>query len=314
MSRLFFSYSHRDQALRDELEVHLAQLRNEGLIEAWHDRRIPAGDEFDDEISQHLEAADIVLLLVSPYFLASKYCYQIEMMRALKRHELKQARVIPVILHPCDWKTAPFAKLQAATKDGVPVSKYPNMHDAFLEIALAIRQVAAPAESGYRRTATSNPRAATPAASHPRSSNLRVKKQFTDQERDAFLEESFEYVANFFEGSLAELQVRNPEISGRFRRVTANHFTAVIYRAGEKLNACGIRLSETFGSKQISFSFEPESTNSMNEGVSVDDDGHTLFLKPSGLSTFGGGSGKEQTTREGASELFWSLLIRPLQQ
>jgi hypothetical protein len=143
MARIFFSYSHRDENLRDELEVHLAQLKNEGIIETWHDRRIDAGDDFDDEISEHLESADIVLLLVSPYFLASRYCYQIEMNRALERHASKNATVIPVILHPCDWRTAPFAKVQSATRDALPISKYPNQHDAFLEIAQQIRAVAA---------------------------------------------------------------------------------------------------------------------------------------------------------------------------
>jgi len=65
---LFFSYSHQDEALRDQLEVHLSVLKRQGLIEAWHDRRIVAGKEFHGEISAHLEAADIILLIVSPDF------------------------------------------------------------------------------------------------------------------------------------------------------------------------------------------------------------------------------------------------------
>lgn len=141
MARLFISYSHRDEALLHELQLHLAQLQNEGRIETWHDRRIAAGDQFEDAISENLERADIILLLVSPYFLASKYCYQIEMKLALDRHESKFARVIPVILHPCDWKTAPFAKLSAVPRDGMPVSKFENQHDAFLEIVQAIRAI-----------------------------------------------------------------------------------------------------------------------------------------------------------------------------
>src|ERR1044072_2186300 len=100
MAVAFFSYSHRDEALRDELEVHLATLKRQGLIEAWHDRRITAGDDFAGVISEHLERADIILLLVSPYFLNSNYCYDVEMTRALERHREKTARVIPVILQP----------------------------------------------------------------------------------------------------------------------------------------------------------------------------------------------------------------------
>jgi hypothetical protein len=73
MARLFFSYSHRDEAFRDELEIHLSALKRQGVIETWHDRRIGAGKEFDPAISEHLESADIILLLVSPYFIASDY-------------------------------------------------------------------------------------------------------------------------------------------------------------------------------------------------------------------------------------------------
>src|SRR5262249_6285750 len=118
MATLFFSYSHRDEDLRDELETHLAALKRQGVIETWHDRRIGAGQEVDNTISEHLEDADIILLLVSPYFIASDYCYDVEMARAMERHDAKLARVIPVILHPCDWHNLPFGKLLATPKDG----------------------------------------------------------------------------------------------------------------------------------------------------------------------------------------------------
>src|SRR5688572_23072357 len=126
MVKVFFSYSHRDESLRDELEIHLSSLKRQGVIETWHDRRIGAGKEFDSEISEHLETAQIILLLISPYFIASDYCYDIEMARALELHNTGEARVIPVILHPCDWHNLPFGKLTAAPKDGKAVSKYPN--------------------------------------------------------------------------------------------------------------------------------------------------------------------------------------------
>ena len=122
MAVLFFSYSHKDEALRDKLEVHLAMLKRQGVIETWHDRRIVAGDEFAGRIGEELERADIVLLLVSPDFLASDYCYDIEMARAMERHEAGETRVMPVLLRPCDWRDAPFGKLNATPKDGKPVS------------------------------------------------------------------------------------------------------------------------------------------------------------------------------------------------
>lgn len=121
MVEVFFSYSHKDEDLRNELEIHLAVLKRQGVISTWHDRRITAGDEFADKISCHLESADIILLLVSPYFIASDYCYEVEMKRALERHDAGEARVIPVILHPCYWHGAPFGRLLAVPSDGKPV-------------------------------------------------------------------------------------------------------------------------------------------------------------------------------------------------
>ena len=100
MISLFFSYSHRDEALRNELETHLTILKRQHVISTWRHRTIGAGQAFDRELSQHLEEAEIILLLVSPDFLASDYCYEIEMKRALERHESRDARVVPIILRP----------------------------------------------------------------------------------------------------------------------------------------------------------------------------------------------------------------------
>ena len=134
MAKLFFSYSHKDEAIRDELEIHLSILKREGKIEVWHDRRIGVGKELSKEIDSNLEESDIVLLLVSPYFLDSYYCYEIELQRALEKHQKGELRVIPVILETCDWQHSIFRHLLAVPKDGKPISKYPNQHDAFLEV------------------------------------------------------------------------------------------------------------------------------------------------------------------------------------
>jgi internalin A len=95
---LFYSYAHKDESLRNELETHLKLLQRQGRIESWHDRDIEAGDEWKRKIDDNLERADIILLLVSADFIASEYCYEKEMTRAIERHEKNEARVIPVIV------------------------------------------------------------------------------------------------------------------------------------------------------------------------------------------------------------------------
>jgi|SRR5262245_7105913 len=139
---VFFSYSHKDEDYRVELSNHLAMLQRQHLIGAWHDRRIGAGKEWEKEINEHLYRADIILLLVSSDFLASDYCYDVEVKTAMERNDNGEARVIPIILRPVDWKGALFGKLQALPKDARPVTDWTNRDEAFLDVARGIRVAA----------------------------------------------------------------------------------------------------------------------------------------------------------------------------
>ena len=95
----------------------------------------------ESEIDAHVNSADIILLLVSPDFLASDYCYKVEMETALDRHKQRAAVVIPIILRPVDWSGAPFGHLQALPRDGRPVTSWSNRDEAFTSIAQGIREV-----------------------------------------------------------------------------------------------------------------------------------------------------------------------------
>lgn len=138
---LFFSYSHRDEALRDELAKHLSLLERQEVLSSWHDRQITPGSEWAGQIDHHLEQAQIILLLVSADFLASDYCYDIELRRAMERHEMGEAVVVPVMLRSVDWQGASFGRLQALPKNGRPVTTWENQDEAFTDIARGIRRV-----------------------------------------------------------------------------------------------------------------------------------------------------------------------------
>jgi hypothetical protein len=316
MAKLFFSYSHQDSDLRDELEIHLAALKRQGIIETWHDRKIGAGKEFANEISQHLEESEIILLLVSPYFIASDYCYDIEMKRAMDRHERKEARVIPVILHPCDWHMLPFGKLQATPSDGKAISKFPNKHDGFLEVVKAIRraveELCGPPE-GIKLTLPDDTNKHGVKKKGPRSSNLRVKKEFTDRDKDVFLSQAYDYIANFFEGSIEELKDRNPSIDANFRRIDANHFTASVYRHGKELSRCKIWLGgrRSFPSGIAYSTDDSPGDTSYNESLSIEEDGYGMFLKPMGMARQPFPDPK--LSYEGAAEYLWGMFVQPLQ-
>jgi hypothetical protein len=136
---LFYSYSHKDEALRKKLETHLSLLQDQGVISGWHDRRIVAGTEWDGAINKNLEEAGVILLLVSADFLASRYCRDVEIKKAMERHAAGTARVIPVILRSVDWHTAPFGKLQALPRDGKPVASWKDRDEAFTDVTRGIR-------------------------------------------------------------------------------------------------------------------------------------------------------------------------------
>src|SRR5437879_3717422 len=127
---LFFSYAHEDEKLRDKLATHLSLLKRQGVISDWYDRDITAGTEWKGQIDSRLESARVILLLISSDFLASAYCYDVEMKRALERHEAGEARVIPIFLRPVDWKGAPFSKLNGLPTDTRPVTKWKNRDEA----------------------------------------------------------------------------------------------------------------------------------------------------------------------------------------
>ena len=138
---IFFCYAREDEDLRNGLEKQLRALKRQGLIDLWHDREISPGLEWESEIDKHLNTAQIILLLISPDFMDSDYCYSVEMKRAMQRHKRGDARVIPIILRPVYWRGAPFGKLQALPVDAKPVKSWGDLDEAFFNIAEGIRDV-----------------------------------------------------------------------------------------------------------------------------------------------------------------------------
>ena len=320
--KLFLSYSHADETLRNQLEAHLAALKHQGRIDMWHDRCVIAGDDLDDAISAEIEDAKIILLLISSDFIASDYCYGVETARALKRHQANEARVVPVVLRPCDWHELPFGRLLALPTDGKPITGWPNIDEAFLDIVQGIKKAltelgTTKADRPIRPTQTI-PQVASSPMTHagPRSSNLRITRSFSDRDRDDFLHEAFSYLVKFFENTLDELSERNPRIEGRVHRFGENRFTAVIYRDGSNASACtiyiGLDLDFVEGGNICFSDREQDDANSWNESLLVDHDEQALFLKPLGIMGLGNQEFKK-LSMQGSAELFWSAFIRPLQ-
>ncbi len=321
MATLFMSYSHADEAMRDRLEKHLAMLKREGLIETWHDRRIVPGQPLDPTIMAQIESADVFLFLLSVDFIDSHYCYDVEMGRALERQAAGEADVVPVILHTCEWLRTPLGKLVGVPNDGKPIGKAPYPEDAYMEVAKAVRRVIAarqpaPVPSGpaLRPGLSSPPPRPAVTRSHPRSSNLAIRKTITDADRHSFLEDGFEFIARFFEESLSELERRNPGVEGKLRRNGADVFTARAYRAGKQEAECRIRLGGMISSSSISFSYDANaSAGSSNEMLSVKEDDQGLMFDALGMTTMMSGRDAKGLSPQGAAEFLWDLFIRSMQ-
>lgn len=132
---IFISYSVEDDFYRKELEKHLQPLKRQGILSYWSDRDISAGALWDDEIIREIEKADIILLLISPDYLASDYCFDNQMIRAIEKSKKQEfSFVVSVLLRPCSWKDTPLTNLPVFPKNKIPISNWTKTDDAFIDV------------------------------------------------------------------------------------------------------------------------------------------------------------------------------------
>ena len=137
---VFISYTRKDKKLRDQLVIYLSTMRCQGLIQNWDEEELLPGTEREKQIVEHLNKAHVILLLISPDFLASAYCYQ-QMQRALVRQKTQSVHVIPILLRPTDIDRTLFGELQVLPRNNKPISKWSGRDEAFLETIQGIRIV-----------------------------------------------------------------------------------------------------------------------------------------------------------------------------
>lgn len=138
--RIFISYSHKDEGHREDFEDHLAMLKRRGIVDVWHDRKITPGEDWKGEIDRSLEDAEIVILLISPSFLASEYCYDVELKRAIERKAEGSVEIISILVRPCDWFECEFSKYQAVPKDAKPITTWDDADSAWLDVVKGLRR------------------------------------------------------------------------------------------------------------------------------------------------------------------------------
>ncbi len=137
-------YANEDERFSKELAIYLGALQRQEFFNLWSDHNISAGTEYLHEIDEHLKTAQIILLLISVYFINSDYCWKIQMQQAIERHNRGEAIVIPIIVRPVYFQRAPFAKLMPLPTNGKPIidSSWHNPDDAFYDVSEGIRKAA----------------------------------------------------------------------------------------------------------------------------------------------------------------------------
>jgi len=154
--KIFICYAREDKTPLEELMGHLAVFERNGTAKFWYDQDITGGKDWDQEIRLNLKDADIVLLLISPYFFRSDYIHSVELTEALQRDRNGEALVVPIILSKCLWYKHPeLARLQALPSEAKPVydkSKWPEHHDGLYDVAEGVDRILDDSDTVNRRT------------------------------------------------------------------------------------------------------------------------------------------------------------------
>lgn len=139
--RVFCAYAHQDKAIFEQLKTALAVLIRQEAVSVWHYGDLLPGAQWEREIERELNTADIILLLISPAFIASDYCWSKEMQWAITRHMTGEACVIPILLKPTpDWETTPLGALQALPTDAKPIIAWNSRDKALADVVEGLRR------------------------------------------------------------------------------------------------------------------------------------------------------------------------------
>jgi len=310
----FISYSHADTAMLDVFHKHLAQMKRDGLIADWTDREINAGARFEQKIQQALMNMQIFIALLSPDYIASKYCYEKELTKALEWEAQGRITIIPVILHPCDWLNTPFKDFKALPRDGKPVSEWENVNTAWLDVILSIRKLLT---VGIRESALENP--GQPAEIIP-SKNYRIKKDFDSIQKLEFVDKTFSEITEFLKRYIREIsQLDN--IKSRVLVDNDQDFGCVIVNR-HKVNAeahLGLSISSdsiTFSGvysqeKQLTFVLNAGNRPATRSFTLSTDEFHLFWTEGGPMGVFTGRHNVELTSKE-IAEIIWSECLQSI--
>ncbi len=303
----FLSYSHADEKALERLHKHLAVLNREGTLLTWSDQEILAGEKLIGVLSDQLERSQIFVALVSPDYLASRYCYDKEFKRALELAATGRMRIVPVILEPCDWLSSPFKDFAALPKDGQPISGFTNPNNAYLNVVMGLRRIIESAREGPSV-------APADGIASSQTRRPRIKHDFDSIERAEYADRAFAIIREYFRASCAELSQISDDLRAKYEDIDAAAFTcSVVNRAKRRGGEAHITVHNhryrSAGFGDITYVNQPHAEKNISNGsIRVANDDYQLFLN---MDHYGMSSGRDDiTTPEQVSESLWSDFVR----
>ena len=310
--KAFISYSHADEYYVDRLRKHLAMLHRDKLITQFYDRDILVGDQLDREIAKNLADSQLFIAVVSPDFLASSYCYDIELATALEMHQDDRIRVVSVIVEPCEWRKSPLGPFLVAPKDGKAVALWDNENAAFLNAVSEIRLIAE--KFGATSRPSERPLPKIDPSAEASSKRYVTKRKFDDVAKYKYRTESFGAIREHFRRSVEEIQLV-PEINAHFRDIDSYGFTATVLNEafGRGLGHITVYMGGSAGASMGDiFWSEKENAppNTANGWASIRSDDYELYFEASPLSFFHDQRDLKKITPEQLAEFLWDTLIK----
>lgn len=305
MTKAFISYSHTDEKVKNKLHMHLAILRREGAIEAWHDKEIHVGADLDQAISLDLKSAAIFIAIVSPHYLSSNYCYEKEFLKALDLQAQGKLVIVPVIAEYCDWLNSPFRQMKAVPKDGKPIVEWTNDNAAYMNVISELRRVLDVLKVPARKSIDAQAR-------RVKSKNYKVQRDFTQLDLINFKRDSFNSIKKFFGESIEEINTVD-NIQAMLLDEREDSFSCLISNRS-KIDSNGyitvfIPDGSMFGHADISYILaerQQKNTIQMDKIFNIRSDQYQLYWS---IQDFFGSVERKSLTVKEISEKLWNAFI-----
>lgn len=111
----------------------------------------------------------------------------------------------------------------------------------------------------------------------------KIKKRFSDVDKEKYLSEAFNYLNKYFINALIQLEENNEFINTNFKEITDGKFIATIYYYGDLKVTCkiwkGSTRSDSICYLENNNGIDVNNDSTLNESLTIEDDGYELYFR-----------------------------------